>query len=150
MSQILSTNKKANFDYFIEEKIEAGIILKGSEVKAIRAGQVNIKDGFIKIVRGEAFIFNMHIGLLLTTNHFNAHEERGVRKLLLNRRQIDKCFKLVERDGFTIIPLNIYLNDRNLIKLEIGIAKGKKLYDKRNDLKEKSVKRDNERESKEE
>lgn len=149
MSQLLSTNKKATFDYFIEEKIESGIVLKGSEVKAIRAGLVNIKDGFIKIVKGEAFVFNIHIGLLSTTNHFNAHEERGVRKLLLNKRQIDKCFKFVERDGFTIVPLNMYLNEKNLIKLEIGVAKGKKLYDKRNDLKEKSIKRDNDRDSKE-
>jgi SsrA-binding protein len=92
----IATNKKAFFDYYIEEKFEAGLVLKGSEVKALRAARVNLKDGFIKIVRGEAFVFGVHIGVLDTTHHFYSHEERGSRKLLLHKKQIDKMFKAVE------------------------------------------------------
>jgi len=141
----IATNKKAFFDYYIEEKFEAGLVLKGSEVKALRAARVNLKDGFIKIVRGEAFVFNVHIGVLDTTHHFYTHEERGSRKLLLHKKQIDKMVKAVEKEGFTLVPLSIYFNDRNLAKMQIAIVKGKKLYDKREDLKEKSLKRDMER-----
>ncbi|MCX6073598.1 MAG: SsrA-binding protein SmpB [Campylobacterales bacterium] len=145
MGENIATNKKAYFDFHIEEKFEAGLVLQGSEVKALRDKRVNLKDGFIKIVRGEAFLFNVHIGVLATTHHFYAHEERGSRKLLLHKKQIDKMFKAVEKEGFTLIPLSIYLNDRNIFKIQIAIAKGKKLYDKRDDLKEKSLKRDMER-----
>lgn len=148
MEKVLSTNKKALFDYFIEEKYEAGIVLKGSEVKALRAGLVNLKEGFIKIIRGEAFLFNIHIGLLPTTNHFYSHEERGTRKLLLHKKEINKIFKYVEKDGFTVVPLNIYLNDKNLVKIEIAVVKGKKLYDKKDQLKEQDIKRDLDREIK--
>lgn len=145
MGENIATNKKAFFDYYIEEKFEAGLVLKGSEVKSLRAGRVNLKDGFIKIVRGEAFVFNVHIGVLDTTHRFYAHEERGSRKLLLHKKQIDKMFKAVEKEGFTLVPLSIYFNDRNIAKIQVAIAKGKKLYDKRDDLKEKSMKRDIER-----
>ncbi len=145
MGENIATNKKAFFDYYIEEKFEAGLVLKGSEVKSLRAGRVNLKDGFIKIVRGEAFVFNVHIGVLDTTHRFYAHEERGSRKLLLHKKQIDKMFKAVEKEGFTLVPLSIYFNDRNIAKMQVAIAKGKKLYDKRDDLKEKSMKRDIER-----
>jgi len=145
MGENIATNKKAFFDYYIEEKFEAGLVLHGSEVKALRAGRVNLKEGFIKIVRGEAFLFNVHIGVLATTHHFYAHEERGSRKLLLHKKQIEKMLKAVEKEGFTLVPLSIYLNDRNIFKMQVAIAKGKKLYDKRDDLKEKSLKRDMER-----
>ena len=145
MGENIATNKKAFFDYYIEEKFEAGLVLKGSEVKSLRAGRVNLKDGFIKIVRGEAFVFNVHIGVLDTTHRFYAHEERGSRKLLLHKKQIDKMFKAVEKEGFTLVPLSIYFNDRNIAKMQVAIVKGKKLYDKRDDLKEKSLKRDMER-----
>ncbi|MBD3808957.1 MAG: SsrA-binding protein SmpB [Sulfuricurvum sp.] len=145
MGENIATNKKAFFDYYIEEKFEAGLVLKGSEVKALRAGRVNLKDGFIKIVRGEAFVFNVHIGVLDTTHRFYAHEERGSRKLLLHKKQIDKMLKAVEKEGFTLVPLSIYFNDRNIAKMQVAIVKGKKLYDKREDLKEKSIKRDIER-----
>jgi len=145
MGENIATNKKAFFDYYIEEKFEAGLVLKGSEVKSLRAGRVNLKDGFIKIVRGEAFVFGVHIGVLDTTHRFYAHEERGSRKLLLHKKQIDKMFKAVEKDGFTLVPLSIYFNDRNIAKMQVAIVKGKKLYDKRDDLKEKSIKRDIER-----
>lgn len=145
MGENIATNKKAFFDFHIEEKFEAGIVLHGSEVKALRAGRVNLKDGFIKIVRGEAILFNVHIGVLSTTHHYYGHEERGSRKLLLHKKQIAKMFKAVEKEGFTLVPLSIYFNDRNLAKMQIAIAKGKKLYDKRSDLKEKDIKRDMER-----
>jgi len=145
MGETIATNKKAFFDFYIEEKFEAGLVLQGSEVKALRDKRVNLKDGFIKIVRGEAFVFNIHIGILSTTNHFYAHEERGSRKLLLHKKQIEKMHKAVEKEGFTLVPLSLYLNDRNIFKLQVAIVKGKKLYDKRSDLKEKDIKRDMER-----
>lgn len=145
MGKSVAKNKKAYFDYFLEEKFEAGIVLKGSEIKAIRAGRVNLKDSFIRFVQGEAFLFNAHIGRLETTHHYYAHEERGSRKLLLHKKQIVKMVKAVEKDGYTIVPLEMYFNDRNIVKIQIAIAKGKQLHDKRNDLKEKDMKRDIER-----
>ncbi len=145
MGETIAKNKKAYFDYFLEEKFEAGIVLKGSEIKAIRAGRVNLKDSFIRFVQGEAFLFNAHIGRLETTHHFYAHEERGSRKLLLHKKQIVKMVRAVERDGYTVVPLELYFNDRNIVKIQIAIAKGKQLHDKRNDLKEKDMKRDIER-----
>lgn len=145
MGENIATNKKAFFDYHIEEKFEAGLVLMGSEVKSLRAGRVNLKDGFIKIVKGEAFVFGVHIGVLDTTHRHYGHEERRPRKLLLHKKQIDKMFKAVEREGFTLVPLSVYFNDRNVAKMQVAIVKGKKLYDKREDLKEKTIKRDIER-----
>ncbi len=145
MGENIATNKKAFFDYHIEEKFEAGLELMGSEVKAIRAGRVNLKDGFIKIVKGEAFVFNVHIGRLETTHHHYGHEERRSRKLLLHKRQIEKMLIAVEKEGFTLVPLSLYFNDRNIAKMQVAIVKGKKLYDKREDLKQKDLKRDIER-----
>ena len=142
MGETIAKNKKAYHDYFIEEKFEAGLVLTGSEVKGIRAHRVNLKDSFIRFVQGEAFLFNAHIGRLETTHHFYGHEERGSRKLLLHKKQLEKMIKAVTRDGYTIVPLSLYFNDRNLVKLQIAIAKGKQLHDKRNDLKEKDQKRD--------
>ena len=142
MGETIAKNKKAYHDYFIEEKFEAGLVLTGSEVKGIRAHRVNLKDSFIRFVQGEAFLFNAHIGRLETTHHFYGHEERGSRKLLLHKKQLEKMIQAVTRDGYTIVPLSLYFNDRNLVKLQIAIAKGKQLHDKRNDLKEKDQKRD--------
>lgn len=139
---ILAKNKKAIFDYFIEEKFEAGIVLKGSEVKALRDGRVILKDSFIKIVKQEAFVFGMHIGRLDTTHHFYAHEERASRKLLLHKKQILKLKKALEQSGYTIVPLEIYFNDKNRAKLQIAVAKGKELHDKREVLKQKDMARD--------
>ena len=142
MGETIAKNKKAYHDYFIEEKFEAGIVLQGSEVKGIRAKRVNLKDSFIKFVKGEATLFNAHIGRLETTHHFYSHEERGARKLLLHKKQILKMLRAVTRDGYTIVPLQMYFNDRNLVKIQIAIAKGKQLHDKRADLKAKDMKRD--------
>ncbi|NOQ31206.1 MAG: SsrA-binding protein SmpB [Helicobacteraceae bacterium] len=148
MGETVSKNKKAYFDYTLGEKFEAGLVLKGSEIKAIRSGRVNLKDSFIKIVKNEAFLFNAHIGLLATTNHYYRHEERGTRKLLLHKKQIVKLQSAVDRDGMTVVPLSMFFNSRNLIKIQIAIAKGKQLHDKRESLKEKSLKRDMARELK--
>lgn len=145
MGENIAKNKKAYFDYYFEEKFEAGIVLQGSEVKGLRAGRVNIKDSFVRFVNGEAFLFNAHIGKLETTHHFYGHEERGSRKLLLHKKQIAKMVKAVEKSGYTVVPLQVYFNDRNIVKVEIAIAKGKLLHDKRHDLKEKDMKRDVER-----
>lgn len=145
MGETIAKNKKAYHDYFIEEKFEAGLVLRGSEVKGIRARRVNLKDSFIKFVKGEPTLFNAHIGRLETTNHFYGHEERGARKLLLHKKQIAKMLKAVTRDGYTIVPLQLYFNDRNIAKLQIAIAKGKQTHDKRNDLKEKDQKREMQR-----
>jgi SsrA-binding protein len=142
MGETIAKNKKAYHDYFVEEKFEAGLVLTGSEIKGIRAHRVNLKDSFIKFVKDRPVLFNAHIGRLETTNHFYGHEERGSRNLLLHKKQIEKMLKAVARDGFTIIPLQLYINDRNIAKLQIGVAKGKQLHDKRQDLKAKDQKRD--------
>jgi len=149
MGETIAKNKKAYFDYYLEEKFEAGLVLAGSEVKGIRAKRVNLKDSFIRFVSGEAFLFNAHIGRLETTHHFYTHEERGSRKLLPHKKQLQTMFKAVTRDGYTIVPLQLYFNDRNIVKIQIAIAKGKQLHDKRHDLKEKDQKRDIDRAMKE-
>ena len=145
MGKQIATNKKAYHDYFIEEKFEAGLVLQGSEIKGIRASRVNLKDSFIRLVKNEAILFNANIGKLETTHHFYGHEERGNRKLLLHKKEIAKLKKAIERDGYTVVPLSLYLNDRNIAKLQIGIARGKDLHDKRQDMKEKDMKRDMQR-----
>jgi SsrA-binding protein len=142
VGETIAKNKKAYFDYFIEEKFEAGLVLTGSEVKGIRAHRVNLKDSFIRFVKGEAYLFNAHIGRLETTHHYYTHEERGSRKLLLHKKELAKMKKAVEKDGFTIVALQLYFNARNLVKIQIAIAKGKQLHDKRQDLKQKDMKRD--------
>jgi len=142
MGETVAKNKKAYHDFFIEEKFEAGLVLAGSEVKGIRANRVNLKDSFIRFVGEEAFLFNAHIGRLETTHHYYTHEERGSRKLLLHKKELQKMLKAVNRDGYTIVPIQLYFNARNLAKIQIAIAKGKQLHDKRNDLKERDMKRD--------
>jgi SsrA-binding protein len=138
-------NKKAFYNYDIEDTLEAGIVLYGSEVKAIRAGRLNFKDSFIRIIKNEVFILNMHISHLDTTNAMYRPEENRDRKLLLHRKQIDKLFQKVTKDGYTIVATKIYFNDKNILKLNIGIAKGKKLYDKRETLKQKTIQMDTQR-----
>jgi len=138
-------NKKAFHDYTIEDIFEVGIELKGSEVKAIRAGRVNLKDSFIRIIKNEVFILNLHIGALETTHSTYRPVENRDRKLLLHRKQIDKLYEKVTKDGYTIVPTKMYFNDKNMVKLNIGIAKGKKNYDKREDLKRKTMARETQR-----
>lgn len=135
-------NRKAFHDYEIFETLEVGIVLEGSEVKAAREGRVNLKDSFVRIIKNEVFVLNMHITHLSTTHSTYRPNERRDRKLLLHRKQIDKLFSKVTKDGITLIPLKMYFNSKNMIKMQIATAKGKKLHDKREDLKEKTMKRD--------
>lgn len=141
--KIVSQNKKAYHDYFILDTYEAGIELKGTEIKSVRKGSTNLKDAFIRIKNNEAFIENMHIAPYEQGNRFN-HEPLRTRKLLLHKKQIKKLQKEVKENGLTIVPTKLYFNTSKL-KVEIALARGKKLYDKRQDLKAKDAKRDVER-----
>ena len=133
-------NKKATFDYFIEEEIEAGIVLKGTEIKSIRNGLANLKDCYAIIKNGEVFLLNMFISKYENGSIFN-HDERRTRKLLLNKKEILKLRDKVEISGYTLIPIKLYFKN-NKAKILLGIAKGKKNYDKRESIKEKDIKRD--------
>jgi SsrA-binding protein len=133
--KIIAQNKKARHDYFIEETYEAGIKLLGSEIKSIRLGKVTVNDSFVTFKDGEVYVNNLHIAKYDFSNIFN-HEETRPRKLLLHKSEIVKLFSKTREQGLTIIPLKIYLKD-GLCKIEIGLAKGKKDYDKRESLKEK-------------
>jgi len=135
-------NKKATFEYEIVEKYEAGIELKGSEVKALRAGRANLKESFIRIIRGEQFLLNMHISYLDTTNPHYKPDERRARKLLMHRSEIDKLLGKVTKDGFTLVPLNIYFNKKNLAKVTVALARGKKQHDKRETIKKREADRE--------
>lgn len=138
-------NKKVFHEYTVEDIFEVGIELKGSEVKAIRAGRMNFKESFIRIIKNEVFILNMHISPLETTHTTYRPDENRDRKLLMHRKQINKLFEKVTKDGYTIVATKMYFNANNFLKLNIGIAKGKKLHDKRQDLKEKTMKRETQR-----
>lgn len=133
-------NKKANFDYFIEEEIECGIVLKGTEIKSIRNGQANIKDCYAIIKNNEVFLLNMYIAKYNDASIFN-HDERRTRKLLLKKSEILKLRDKVEINGYTLIPIKLYFKG-NKAKILLGVCKGKKNYDKRQTLKEKDVKRE--------
>lgn len=138
--KVLAQNKRAGFDYYIEETIEAGIVLSGTEVKSVRKGKVQLKDSFILIRNGEAWISNMHISTYEQGNIFN-HDPLRARKLLLHKKQIMQLNIDVKRDGYTIVPLKMYIKD-GYAKLLIGLGKGKKNYDKRADIKKKEAKRE--------
>jgi SsrA-binding protein len=138
-------NKKAFHDYIIEDIFEVGIVLDGSEVKAIRAGRMNFKESFVRIIKNEVFILNMNISHLETTHTTYRPEERRDRKLLMHRKQINKLFEKVTKDGYTIVATKMYFNKHNILKVNIGIAKGKKNYDKREDLKQKTMQRETQR-----
>ena len=133
-------NKRARFDYFIEEEIESGIVLTGTEIKSIRKGAFNLKDSFAKIEDGEIFLYNMHISPYEQGNRFN-HEPERVRKLLLKRQEIMKMLGKIKKENYTIVPLELYLS-HGFAKIEIGLAKGKKLYDKREAIAKKTQERD--------
>ncbi len=145
-SNSLAENRKARHDYFVEETIEAGIELVGTEVKSIRNGKCNLKDCYADIKSGEIFILNMHISPYEQGNIFNVDPLRE-RKLLLHKEQIGRLAGLVSRDGYTLVPLSLYLKNGR-VKVALGICKGKKNYDKRDSMLEKAHKRDIEREMK--
>ncbi len=137
--KVIAKNRKARHDYFIEETYEAGIVLTGTEVKSIRLGKVNLKDSYADVRQGEVFARNMHISPYEKGNIFNADPMRE-RKLLLNRREINKLIGYIQQKGYSLIPLQIYLT-RGMVKLQLAVAKGKKLYDKRDDAAQKDAQR---------
>ena len=138
----LAKNKKAYHDFTILESFEAGIVLKGSEVKSLRAGRANLKDSFARIIKGELFLLNAHISYLETTNSHFRPNERAARKLLMHRKQIDKLLGSVTKEGLTLVVLSLYLNEKNIVKAKIALAKGKNLHDKREALKRKDADRE--------
>ncbi|CRF40463.1 SsrA-binding protein [Helicobacter ailurogastricus] len=133
----IARNKKAFFDYEILESLEAGVVLAGSEVKAIRAGRVNLKDNFVKIIRGEAFLFGVHVSHLQTASAHYTPDERRVRKLLLHKKQLAKWSAQVGQQRLSIVALKLYFNARNRVKLQVALVRGKKLYDKRESMKQR-------------
>lgn len=143
----IAQNKKARHDYFVEETYEAGIELCGTEVKSLRAGRVNLKDSWCSIVDGEIFVNGMHISPYEQGNIFNRDPMR-VRKLLMHKKEILKLYGTVKQTGYSLIPISLYFKDGK-VKLQVGLCKGKKLYDKRADMAERSAKRDMERAIKE-
>ena len=142
--KLIANNKKAYHDYFIEDKYEAGIALVGTEVKAIRMGQCSVKEAYIKVEGTQVFLYGMHVSPYEKGNLFNRDPLR-VRKLLLNRAEINKLSGKCREKGYTIVPLQVYLKG-NLVKVEIGLARGKKLYDKRDTIAKKDMQREQERE----
>jgi SsrA-binding protein len=144
-SKIEIKNKRAYYEYFISDEVSAGMVLTGTEIKSIRNGKANITDAYCTFVNDELFVRNMNIAEY-DYGSYNAHEPRRDRKLLLTKRELRKLRNKVKDVGLTIIPLRLYINEKGLAKLEIGLAKGKKLYDKRASIKDRDVKRDMERE----
>ena len=138
--KLVANNKKAYHDYFIEEKYEAGLVLHGTEVKSLRMGKCSIKEAFIRIENGEVFIYGMHISPYEKGNIFNKDPLR-VRKLLLHKLEIRRLMSKIKEKGYTLVPLQVYFKG-SLVKVEIGLARGKKLYDKRDDLAKKDAKRE--------
>ena len=144
--KLIANNKKAYHDFFIEDKYEAGISLAGTEVKSLRQGKCSIKESFIRIEKGEVFIYGMHITPYEKGNIFNKDPLR-VKKLLLHKYEINKMAGKIAEKGYTLVPLQVYFRG-SLVKVEIGLAKGKKLYDKRQDIEKKDQKREAEKEFK--
>ena len=144
--KLIANNKKAFHDYFIEDKYEAGISLAGTEVKSLRQGKCSIKESFIRIEKGEVFIYGMHISPYEKGNIFNKDPMR-VKKLLLHKYEINKMAGKIAEKGYTLVPLQVYFRG-SLVKVELGLAKGKKLYDKRQDIAKKDQKREAEKEFK--
>ena len=145
--KLVANNKKAYHDYFIEEKYECGIVLHGTEVKSLRLGKCSIKESFIRIENGEVFAYGMHISPYEKGNIFNTDPMR-VKKLLMHKQEIRKLIGKLTEQGYTLVPLQVYFKDGRA-KVEIGLAKGKKLYDKREDMAAKAAKRDLDRRIKE-
>lgn len=137
----LAQNRRASHDYFIEETYEAGIVLTGTEIKSIRAGKVNINDSFATIRNGEVFVHNMHISPFSQGNRYNPSDPTRARKLLLHRKEIDKLLGLSKQQGYSLIPLKVYIKN-GFAKVLIGLAKGKKLYDKRETERKRDAQRD--------
>lgn len=142
--KLVCTNKKAYHDYFVESNIEVGMMLLGPEVKSLRAGRANLRDGYARIVNGEVFLYNVHISQYAFATHFSPEPMRP-RKLLLNKREIKKLISKVQEKGVALIPLKIYFKNNGRAKLELGLCKGKRQYDKRATIKARDTDRDTER-----
>lgn len=145
-SKTIATNRKAYHDFHIDEKFEAGIALSGTEVKSLREGKANLKDSFARIRDGELFLVNVHISPYSCGNIYN-HEPKRDRKLLMHKREINRLYGKVRERGYTLVPLSLYFNEKNRVKVEFGLAKGKTSFDKREDIKRRDEKRINDRES---
>lgn len=145
--KVIAQNKKAYHDFFIEEAFEAGIVLQGTEIKAIRAGRINLKDSYARITNGEIYLINAHISPYEQGNRYN-HDPLRERKLLMHKKEINRLLGETKQQGYALVPLKMYLKN-GFAKVLIGLAKGKKNYDKRDDLKKKEAKRDIERAFKE-
>ncbi|MBQ9931048.1 MAG: SsrA-binding protein SmpB [Firmicutes bacterium] len=141
----IANNKKARYDFFIEDTYETGIVLTGTEIKSIRQGKVNLKESFAKVENGEVLVYGMHISPYEQGNRYNVDPLRP-RKLLLHKREIRKLIGLTTQKGFTLVPLRLYLNERGRAKMELAVARGKKLYDKRDDIAKRDAQRRMQRE----
>jgi SsrA-binding protein len=143
--QVVCRNKRALHDYFIEDRVEAGLVLRGTEVKSLRDGRVDLKDAYAVIEKREVFLVNLNISPWPGASHFNHSPERR-RKLLLHRHQIERLSIKIDQRGYTLIPLSIYFTEKNFAKVELGLAKGKRQYDKRVAIRERDERRAGERE----
>lgn len=141
--KLIAQNRKARHDYFIEETYEAGIVLRGTEIKSIRAGRVNLKDSFARVENGEMYLYNMHISPYEQGNRYN-HDPVRTRKLLLHKKEINKLIGDTKEQGYSLIPLKLYIKN-GYAKVLLGLGKGKRKYDKREDLKRREAKREIER-----
>ena len=144
MEKLIANNKKARHDYFFEDTYEAGVALTGTEIKSVRAGGVNLRDSFAKVEKGEVFVYNMNIAPYDKGNRYNTDPLRP-KKLLLHKGEIRRLETAVMQEGLTLVPSKVYLNHKGLVKLELAVAKGKKLYDKRADIAKKDAARNMER-----
>jgi SsrA-binding protein len=146
--KMLSTNRKAFYDFAIEEKVEAGIVLVGTEVKALREGRLNLRDSYAAIINGKAILHNCHIGTYSHGNQMN-HDPLRPRTLLLHKKEIERLQAKVQQKGLTLVPLRLYFNDRGRVKLELALARGKKTYDRRETIKKREAGREIDRAMKE-
>lgn len=144
MEKLIANNKKARHDYFFEETYEAGIVLTGTEIKSVRAGGVNLRDSFAKVEKGEVYVHGMNISPYEQGNRYNTDPLRP-KKLLLHKGEIRRLDQNVSRDGLTLVPVKVYINEKGLVKVELAVARGKKLYDKRADIAKRDAGRDMER-----
>ena len=145
MAQTVALNRKARHEYTITDTFEAGIVLTGTEIKSVRAGKVNLSDAYARVERGEAWLLGAHIAPFEQGNRYN-HEPRRDRKLLLHRAEIDQLIGRAAAKGLTVVPLRLYISDRGRAKIELGLAKGKQLHDRRRDIADRQARRDVERE----
>jgi SsrA-binding protein len=145
VAETVAVNRRARHDYTITDTFEAGIALTGTEIKSVRKGNVNLQDAYARVEKGEAWLFGAHIAPFEQGNRYN-HEPRRDRKLLLHRAEIDQMMGKAAAKGLTVVPLRLYINDRGRAKLELGLAKGKQLHDRRRDIADRDSRRDMERE----